>query len=35
MKFDVVLINPPYDRSLHLQFLEKTINVADIGLHIS
>ena len=28
-RFDVVLMNPPYDRSLHLKFLEKTIEVAD------
>jgi hypothetical protein len=29
MKFDVVLMNPPYDKSLHLKFLEKTIEIAD------
>jgi hypothetical protein len=28
-KFDVVLMNPPYDKSLHLKFLEKTIEIAD------
>ena len=28
-KFDIVLMNPPYDRSMHLKFLEKTIQVAD------
>lgn len=28
-KFDIVLMNPPYDRSLHLKFLEKTIKIAD------
>ena len=28
-KFDVVLMNPPYDRSMHLKFLEKTIEIAD------
>ena len=28
-KFDIVLMNPPYAGSLHLKFLEKTINVAD------
>ena len=28
-KFDIILMNPPYDRSLHLKFLEKTIQIAD------
>ena len=28
MKFDVVLMNPPYDRNLHLKFLEKTIEIS-------
>lgn len=28
-KFDVVLMNPPYDKNLHLKFLEKTIDIAD------
>jgi len=28
-KFDVVLMNPPYDRNLHLKFLEKTIEVGE------
>jgi len=28
-KFDVVLMNPPYDKNLHLKFLEKTIEIAD------
>ena len=28
-KFDVILMNPPYDRSMHLKFLEKTIEIAD------
>ena len=27
--FDICLMNPPYDRSLHLKFLEKAIKVAD------
>ena len=34
-KFDVVLMNPPYDRNLHLKFLEKTIEVADKVINIS
>ena len=29
MKFDICLMNPPYARSLHLKFLEKTIKIAD------
>ena len=29
MNFDVILINPPYDRSLHLDFLEKCIEISD------
>ena len=29
MKFDICLMNPPYSRSLHLKFLEKTIKIAD------
>ena len=28
-KFDICLMNPPYDRSLHLKFLEKTIEIAE------
>ena len=28
-KFDVTLMNPPYDKSLHLKFLEKTIKISD------
>ena len=28
-KFDVCLMNPPYNRSLHLKFLEKVIGVAE------
>jgi len=27
-KFDVVLMNPPYDKNLHLKFLEKTIEIS-------
>ena len=29
MKFDICLMNPPYYRSTHLKFLEKTIKIAD------
>ena len=28
-KFDIVLMNPPYDRSLHLKFLEKAVEISD------
>ena len=28
-KFDVVLMNPPYDKNIHLKFLEKVINIAN------
>ena len=34
-KFDVVLMNPPYDKNLHLKFLEKTIEIADNVVNIS
>ena len=29
MKFDICLMNPPYDKSLHLKFLEKAISISD------
>lgn len=29
MKFDVCVMNPPYNRSLHLKFLERAINISD------
>ena len=28
-KFDVVLMNPPYDKNLHIKFMEKTFNLID------
>lgn len=28
-KFDIILMNPPYDRDLHLKFLSKAIEVGD------
>ena len=28
-KFDIVLMNPPYDKSMHLKFLEKVIKISD------
>lgn len=28
-KFDVIMMNPPFNRNLHLKFLEKTIEIAD------
>ena len=35
MKFDVVVMNPPYDGSLHLKILEKVIPVTDKVVNIS
>ena len=35
MIFDFVISNPPYDRNLHLKFLEKVIKVADKTVNIS
>ena len=35
MKFDYVVMNPPYERNLHLKFLEKVIKVADKTVNIS
>ena len=29
MKFDICLMNPPYDKGLHLKFLEKAIKISD------
>ena len=34
-KLDVILMNPPYNRDLHLKFLEKTIEIADNVVNIS
>ena len=28
-KFSILIMNPPYDKSLHLKFLEKVIDIAD------
>ena len=28
-KFDICLMNPPYSKTMHLKFLEKTIQIAD------
>ena len=35
MKFDVAIMNPPYDRNLHLKILEKVIPVAEKVVNIS
>ena len=35
MKFSYAIMNPPYDRNLHLKFLEKVIKVADKTVNIS
>ena len=34
-KFDIAIMNPPYDRNLHLKILEKVIPVADKVINIS
>lgn len=34
-KFDVAIINPPYDGDLHLKILEKVIHIADYVISIS
>ena len=34
-KFDVVIMNPPYDKNLHLKIIDKIIPVADIVVNIS
>lgn len=35
MKFDVAIMNPPYDGNLHLKILEKVIPIADNVVNIS
>jgi len=35
MKFDVAIMNPPYDRNLHLQVLEQIIPICDKVINIS
>ena len=35
MKFDVAIMNPPYDKSLHLKILEKVIDHANEVINIS
>ena len=35
MRFDYAIMNPPYDRNLHLKFLEKVIKVAGKTVNIS
>ena len=35
MKFDVAIMNPPYDKNLHLKILEKVIPIADKVVNIS
>ena len=34
-KFDICLMNPPYQSNLHLMFLDKVINIADTIINIS
>lgn len=35
MKFNIVIMNPPYDGTLHLQILEKVLNRCDKVVNIS
>lgn len=35
MKFDIVLINPPYHKTMHLKFLEKAIKIGNKVINIS
>ena len=35
MKFDYAVVNPPYDRNLHLKVLEQVLKVADKVINIS
>ena len=35
LKFDVAIMNPPYDGNLHLKILEKVIPIADKVVNIS
>ena len=35
MKFDVAIMNPPYDKNLHLKILEAVITIADKVVNIS
>lgn len=35
MKFDVAIMNPPYDKNLHLKILEKVIPISDKVVNIS
>ena len=34
-KFDIAIMNPPYDGNLHLKILEKVIPIADKVVNIS
>ena len=34
-KFDICLMNPPYDGNLHFKFLKKVIEVCNITINIS
>ena len=34
-KFDIVLMNPPYDRDMHLKFIDKCINICEKLVNIS
>lgn len=34
-KFDIVLMNPPYDKNMHLKFIRKCLNISDKIINIS
>lgn len=34
-KFDIILMNPPYDRDLHIEFIRKCIGLCDTLINIS
>ena len=35
MKFDIILMNPPYNKNLHLKFIRKCINISNKIINIS
>ena len=35
MRFDKIIMNPPYDRSLHLKILRQVMNKADEVVNLS
>lgn len=35
MKFDICLMNPPYEKNMHLKFIRKILKIADNIINIS